>query len=137
MAVRDGDRPLDNHQASSTYDELYERPLEADDAVAPPAPLIVAYVEVLVARYPDDVVRSVVWASASVVDEASGPIVHLLMSYGKAEEVSEYAAESAREHGLARFDPQGEFLRPRAACSSSGGPREDARYVWSRVRCDC
>ncbi|MFF4457217.1 hypothetical protein [Streptomyces goshikiensis] len=63
--------------------------------------------EALVARYPDDVDRCAVWASAPVIDEASGPIVYLLMSYGKAEEVSEYAAALAREHGLICFDRQG------------------------------
>ncbi|MFE2537527.1 hypothetical protein [Streptomyces sp. NPDC059371] len=54
LAVWDGDRPLDEDQAGSTYDELYERYLESDDVVVPPAPRIVACVEALVARYPDD-----------------------------------------------------------------------------------
>lgn len=112
LAVWDGDRPFDNRAASSMYDELYERYLKSDDVVVPPAPRIVAYVEALVARYPDDVDHSVVWASPPVIDEASGPIVYLLMSYSKAEEVSEYAAALAREHGLVCFDPQGECLRP-------------------------
>jgi hypothetical protein len=34
------------------------------------------------------------------------------MSYGRAEEVSEYASALAREHGLVCFDPQAERLRP-------------------------
>ena len=106
------DRPLDDRQAGLTYDELYERYVESDDVVVTPAPRIVAYVEALVARYPDDVDSGVVWASPPVVEEASGPIVYLLMSYGKAEEVSEYAAALARKHGLVCFDPQGECLRP-------------------------
>ncbi|MEV8547560.1 hypothetical protein [Streptomyces sp. NPDC051572] len=113
LAVWDGDRPLDNRRAGLAYDELYERYLESDDVVVPPAPRIVAYVGALLARYPDHHVdRSVVWASPPVIEEASGPIVYLLMSYGKAEEVSEYAATLAREHGLVCFDPQGECLRP-------------------------
>ncbi|WP_405784158.1 hypothetical protein OG512_37250 [Streptomyces sp. NBC_01378] len=111
LAVWDGDRPLDDDQAGSTYDELYERYLESDDVVVPPVPRIVAFVEALTARYPDDVDRSVVWASTPVIDEASGPIVYLLMSYGKAEEVSEYAAALACAHELICFDPQGESLR--------------------------
>ncbi|WP_406728854.1 hypothetical protein WJ438_35665 [Streptomyces sp. GD-15H] len=111
LAVWDGERPLDNHQAGATYDELYERYLESDD-VMPPAPRIVAYVEALVERYPNDVDRSAVWASSPILNEASGPVVYLLMSYGTAEEVSEYAASLAREHGLVCFDPQGECLRP-------------------------
>jgi hypothetical protein len=112
LAVWDGDRPLDDRQASLTYDELYERYLESDDVAVAPEPRIVAYVEALVARYPDSVDRSVVWASPPVIEEASGPIVYLLMSYGKAEEVSAYAATLAREHGLVCFNPQGECLRP-------------------------
>jgi hypothetical protein len=112
LAVWDGDRPSDNRAASSMYDDLYERYLESDDVVVPRTPRIVAYVEALVSRYPDDVDRSVVWASPPVIDEASGPIVYLLMSYSKAEEVSEYAAALAREHGLVCFDPQEECLRP-------------------------
>ncbi|MEU2180921.1 hypothetical protein [Streptomyces thermolilacinus] len=111
LAVWDGDRPFANRAAGSMYDELYERYLESDDVVVPPASRIVAYVGALVARYPDDD-RSVVWASSPVIEEASGPIVYLTMSYGQAEEVSEYAAELAREHGLVCFDPQGECLRP-------------------------
>ncbi|MFD5630845.1 hypothetical protein [Streptomyces sp. NPDC127072] len=111
LAVWDGVRPLDDRAAGLTYDEFYERYLESDDVVVPPAPRIVAYVEALVARYPDDADGSVVWASPPVIEEASGPIVYLLMSYGEAEEVSEYAAMLAREHGLVCFDPQGECLR--------------------------
>jgi hypothetical protein len=34
------------------------------------------------------------------MEEASGPIVYLTMSYGKADEVPEYAAALARAHGL-------------------------------------
>ncbi|WP_327187441.1 hypothetical protein [Streptomyces sp. NBC_01334] len=112
LAVSDRNYVLDDGQAGLAYDELFERYLESDDVVVPPAPRIVAYVEALVARYPDDSDRSGVWASPPVTDEASGPIVYLLMSYGEAEEVSEYAAALAREHGLVCFDPQEERLRP-------------------------
>lgn len=112
LAVWSGESPLDNHQAGSVYDELYARYLESDDVVMPPTPRITSYVEALVQRYPDDIGGGVVWASPPVINEASGPIVYLLMSYGKAEEVSEYAAWLAREHGLVCFDPQRECLRP-------------------------
>ncbi|KOX37224.1 MULTISPECIES: hypothetical protein [unclassified Streptomyces] len=110
LAVWSGDRPRDDRRAGSTYDELYERYLESDDVVVPPTPRVTAYVEALVARYPDDD-HGVVWASPPVTEEASGPIVYLLMSFGKAEEVSEYAVGLAREHGLVCFDPQEERLR--------------------------
>ncbi|MGW6770981.1 hypothetical protein ACWGBX_11250 [Streptomyces sp. NPDC055037] len=112
LAVGDGDRPFDDRQAGLTYDQFYERYLESDDVVVPPAPRIEAYAEALVARYPDDADRRGVRASPPVTEEASGPLVYVLMSDGKAEEVSGYAATPAREHGLVCFDPQGEWLRP-------------------------
>ncbi|MDX3096824.1 hypothetical protein PV417_20080, partial [Streptomyces sp. ME19-03-3] len=110
--VWDGELPPDDHEAGSAYNELYERYLESDDVVIPPAPRIVDYVEALLDRYPDDIDGKMVWASPPVINEASGPIVYLVMSYSEAEEVSEYAASLAREHGLVCYDPQGETLRP-------------------------
>ncbi|MEU2289055.1 hypothetical protein ABZ614_45505 [Streptomyces sp. NPDC013178] len=56
--------------------------------------------EALVDRYPDDAGGGGVWSSPPVMDEASGPIVDLCMSYGRAEGVSEHAASLALEHGL-------------------------------------
>ncbi|GGV26104.1 hypothetical protein GCM10010277_07460 [Streptomyces longisporoflavus] len=113
LAVWDGDRPRDDDQAGSTYDELYARYLGPEDAAVPPTPRIGAYVEALTGRYPDnDDFGGSAWVSTPVVDEASGPIVYLLMTYGRAEEVSAYAAALAHEHGLVCYDPQGECLRP-------------------------
>lgn len=109
LAVWDGEQPRDE-EADAVFDELYERYLDSEDVLAEPSPRIEAYVEALVERYPDDVPGSP-WASPPVMDEASGPIVYLLMSYSRAEEVSEYAAGLAREHGLVCYDPQGETLR--------------------------
>lgn len=109
LAVWDGELPRGD-EAGAVFDELYERYLDSEDVIAELSPRIAAYVEALVARYPDDAAGSP-WASPPVIDEASGPIVYLLMSYSRAEEVSEYAAALAREHGLVCFDPQGETLR--------------------------
>jgi hypothetical protein len=110
LAVWDGEQPLDDDAAGSALDELYERYLESEEAGVPPSPSIDAYVNALIERYPEDGHDSP-WASPPVIDEASGPIVYLLMSYSRAEEVSEYAAALARERGLTCFDPQGETLR--------------------------
>ncbi|MGW1067137.1 hypothetical protein ACWD4F_21790 [Streptomyces aureus] len=112
LAVWDGDRPLDNRQADSAYAELYERYLESDDVLVPPAPRIAAYVNALVARYPDENDPDFVWSAPPVIDGASGPIVYLAMSYGAAEEVCAYAATLAGRHGLVCFDPQDRSLRP-------------------------
>jgi hypothetical protein len=81
LVVWDGDRSLDHHQAGAVYDDLYERYLESDAVVAPPVPRITAYVEALLARYPDDADHGVVRASAPVLEEASGPVVYLTISY--------------------------------------------------------
>jgi hypothetical protein len=56
-------------------------------------------------------VLRILWASPPVIDEASGLIVYLLMTYSRDEEVSAYAAALARDHGLICFDPQAEALR--------------------------
>nr|WP_019993060.1 MULTISPECIES: hypothetical protein [unclassified Streptomyces] len=110
LAVWDGERPLNDDAAGSAFDEMYERYLESEDVAVPPFPRIKAYVNALIERYPEDD-RDSPWASPPVIDEASGPIVYLLMSYSRAEEVSEYAASLAREYELICFDPQGETLR--------------------------
>ncbi|MEU6768022.1 hypothetical protein ABZ916_36630 [Streptomyces sp. NPDC046853] len=111
LAVWYSEYPLDDDQAGTAYDELYARYLESDDVVISPVPRIDAYIEALTTRYPDDGAGGNVWASPPVIDEASGPVVCLLVTYGKAEEVSEYAATPAREHGLLCYDPQVERLR--------------------------
>ncbi|WP_215449239.1 hypothetical protein [Streptomyces sp. ATCC 21386] len=111
LAVWDGARPLDDEQAGSVYDELCARHLESDEAAAPPTPAVVAYVEALLRRYPDDIDGDTVWASPPVMDEASGPIVYLVMSYRAAQEVLDHAASLAREHGLVCYDPQVARLR--------------------------
>ncbi|MER5401328.1 hypothetical protein [Streptomyces sp. NPDC002599] len=114
LAVWEGESPRDDVEAGSAYDELYERYLESEDVAVPPSARIERYVEVLIERYPEDDhdgYRSP-WASPPLIDEASGPMVYLVMSYSRAEEASEYAAQLARSHGLVCFDPQGETLRP-------------------------
>ncbi|OPC76698.1 hypothetical protein B4N89_45250 [Embleya scabrispora] len=110
LAVWDCEQPLDDDAAGSAFDELYERYLESEETAVPPSPRIEAYVNALIERYPEDG-RDSPWASPPITDEASGPIVYLLMSYVRAEEVSEYAASLAREYGLICYDPQGETLR--------------------------
>ncbi|MFE3638028.1 hypothetical protein [Streptomyces sp. NPDC059168] len=116
LAVRDGDRPQADRQAGAIHDEFYERYPEPDDVVAPAVPD--ADADALVARHPHDAGHGAVRASPPVIDEASGPIGYLLISCGRAEEVSayaaasEYAAAPTREHALVCFDPQGERLRP-------------------------
>jgi hypothetical protein len=111
LVIWEGDRPADNNAAAARFDVLYERYLESEEIAEPPSPRIQAYVEALVGRYPDDGLDSP-WAAPSGLDDASGPIVYLLMSYSQADELSEHAAQLASTHGLVCFDPQTESLRP-------------------------
>lgn len=88
--------------------------LASEDVAVPPSARIESHLKALIERYPEDDqdgYRST-WASPPLIDEASGPMVYLLMSYSQAEEVSECAAQLARSNGLVCFDPQGETLRP-------------------------
>ncbi|MFF2996972.1 hypothetical protein ACFVTC_20810 [Streptomyces sp. NPDC057950] len=95
LAVWDGEQPLDDGAAGLVFDELYERYLESEEAAVPLLPRIDASASTLIERYPEDG-RDSPWASPPVIDEASGPIPYLLMSYVRAEEVSGYAASLAR-----------------------------------------
>jgi hypothetical protein len=103
IAVWEGDRPTDDQNAGSTYDELYQRYLESEENEEPPNPRIKAYVDALLERYPDDA-EDGVWSVSQ--DDGSGPIVYLTVLYSRAEEVSEYAGELATRHGLVCFDVQ-------------------------------
>lgn len=110
LAVWEGPIPDDNDVALAAYEALCELYLETDEPIDPSA-RIRAYVEALVRQYPDEAPTGV-WASSPVLDEASGPLAYLLMTYARAEEVAEFAAGLAQDHGLICFDPQGGTLRP-------------------------
>jgi hypothetical protein len=110
LAIWESPIPADNEDAQAVYAELCELYLEGDEPFEPTA-RIRTYVEALLKQYPDHAPTGV-WASTPVLDEASGPIVSLLMTYAWADEVAEYAAALARDHGLICFDPQGGTLRP-------------------------
>jgi hypothetical protein len=110
LAIWESPVPADNEDALAVYAGLCESYLECDEPLEPTA-RIRTYVEALLQHYPDDAPTGV-WASIPVLDEASGPIVSLLMTYARANEVAENAAALARDHGLICFDPQGGTLRP-------------------------
>ena len=110
LAVWEGPAPKSNDEAGSTLDDLYERYLESEDAAVPPNPRVQAYIASLRERYPDDTDESP-WATPSGMDEASGPIVYLLLSYSHADELSEYVSQLARAHGLVCFDIHDDSLR--------------------------
>lgn len=111
VTVWEGERPPSNDKAGTVFDELYARYLESENLAVPPTARIKAYAEALVERYPEETADGP-WVIPPVIDEASGPIIYLLMSYSRAGEVSEYAGQLARDHGLVCFDLQEEALLP-------------------------
>ena len=81
-------------------------------ASAPPSERIKAFIAALTERYPDitelpdDEVDDGVWSDGPLVDNASGPIFYFGIVGSRAEDVTEYVAHIAAEHGLVCFDPQ-------------------------------
>ena len=124
LAVWEGDRPASDEAATNFYDEQVGPVVE--DYVpgvsdAPPTSRIRAYIKALLERWPDEGLgadENNPWGTNSLLDDASGWFVYLTLSWGMAEEVSAFAADLARQHGLVCYDPQLERLRPEA-CSPS------------------
>jgi hypothetical protein len=111
LAVWEGELPSDDISASQTYESLMDRMEDGGPVEA--TPRIRAYVDALLARWPDiDVDESSPWATSPLAGEARGALVYFSMVYSRADEASGFAAQLAREHGLVCFDPQLECLRP-------------------------
>jgi hypothetical protein len=110
LAVWEGDRPSDDVGAAAHYGSLMDR-MESGE-LGEPTPRIRAYVEALLARWPDiDQSEDSPWASSPLMGEASGPLVYFPMVFSRADEASTFAAALARDHGLVCFDPQMGCLR--------------------------
>jgi hypothetical protein len=112
LAVWEGDMPSNDEEASAQYGALMDR-MEAGGFDDPaPTPRIRAYVEALLARWPDiDESEDSPWASSPLMNEAIGPLVYFPMVFSRADEASQFAADMAHQHGLVCFDPQSESLR--------------------------
>src|SRR5262245_51223554 len=88
LAVWEGQQPDTDEAAAAAFEDLCDRYLEAE-ARPEPTQKIRRYVEGLLTRWPDigdDVGASSPWASAPLIDEAIGPIVHFPMIYSHADE---------------------------------------------------
>ncbi|WP_198676136.1 hypothetical protein [Kribbella monticola] len=107
LAVWEGDVPFDDKAAAEEFERLYERYFVESPRRA--HPVIRGYVEELVERWPEG--EGGPWVSAPLIDSASGPIVYFSMVYGRADEVSEGAAQLAAEYGLVCFDANRSTLR--------------------------
>jgi hypothetical protein len=109
LAVWEGDRPSDDETAGEQYESLMDR-MESGE-LGEPTPRIRAYVEALVARWPDiDEVEASPWADSPLMGNARGPLVYFGMVFSRAGEASTFAADLARSHGLVCYDPQMEGL---------------------------
>ena len=105
-----GRAPPDDAIAGIAY-KAHMDVLELNDE--PPTPRIRAYVEALLARWPElGEADDVPWAMSPLMDQTSGPVAYLNLVYSMAQEASVFAAKLAQEHGLVCYDPQIECLRP-------------------------
>jgi hypothetical protein len=117
LAVWGGGRPADDKAATEFYLEHIVPQLEEYDPgqPVPPTPRIRAYVEALLARWPDIHVAggdNSPWSAGPLIGEAVDWFVCFSMQWGREAEASAFAAETARQHGLVCYDPQTETLRP-------------------------
>jgi hypothetical protein len=112
LAVWDGPQPASDKEALKIFEQLYERYVERRDD-APPTERIAAYVDALLARYPDiteveeDAEDTTPWNTGPLINEAAGPFIYFgMVTNSVAEEAHAYAVATARSMGLVYFDPQ-------------------------------
>lgn len=129
IAVWEGEQPESDAAAAARFDALYAWSVDADD---PPTPALVAYVDALLARYPDltdvdaDAVDESPWADGPLIDNAIGPLLYFALVSSKLDAALPFIVETARERELVCFDPQtGELL---------GRERERRTRRWWRRR---
>jgi hypothetical protein len=94
LAVWEGQQPDSDEAAAAAFEYLCDRYLETE-ARPEPTQKIRRYVKILFTRWPDtsdDAGASSPWASAPLIDEATGPIVHFPMVYSQADEAAAFAA---------------------------------------------
>ncbi|WP_121034715.1 hypothetical protein [Terracoccus luteus] len=108
----------------------------------PPSAPIRAFVDAVVARFPEldmDSGPECPWASAPLIDEAVGDIIYFPMTYSGAEFARDPVAEVAASLGLVCYDPQAEQLLPEVAASQSEQPSPEPRETqptagwWRRI----
>jgi hypothetical protein len=114
LAVWEGETPVSDKAAAQIFQELYALPDQ------PPTPRIEAFVQALLARYPDiddDNEEETPWSDGPLMNDASGPLFCFGMTYGDEDlftDAFEFIAETAEAHGLIMYDPdQGTLVVPR------------------------
>lgn len=115
LAVWEGPMPPTNEAAAGVFRQLMDR-LERGEGESQASPRIRAYVDALLARWPDitgEPDDESPWADGPLIANAFGEAIYFSMVWSRADEAAEFAARVAAEHGLVCFDPQSESLLPR------------------------
>ena len=135
LAVWQGPMPATAEDALAQYEAMVER-LGAGQ-LEEPTPTIRAYVDALLARWPDiddEDDNDTPWVTSPLIGEAFGNAIYFPMVWSRCEEASDFAAHLAQQHGLVCFDPQLGNLRPvLAPVASAGVSHTGGRTVWSRL----
>lgn len=109
LAVWEGERPVSDAEAAEAYARIMD-PLETAEP-EPPTPAITAFVQALLAHWPDiDVDESSPWSASPLMGDASGSTFYTGVVWSRADEAGEFIAATARAHGLVCYDPQSEHL---------------------------
>lgn len=116
IAVWAGEPPASDDAAAARYAELcnlFEEPPEEL-----PDPTVVAFMNDLLARYPDiteDGSEDSPWSIGPMKDDILGTFTYLPMRYDKFADAMGFIVERANAHQLVCFDPQQERLLTPAA----------------------
>jgi hypothetical protein len=108
LAVWEGARPSSDREALQMYESLYGLYIDTDTPTQPSA-AIAAYVDALLARYPDrtELDDESPWSDWPLVESASGPLIYFgLVRNAALDDAWAFAVETARSMGLVSFDPQ-------------------------------
>ncbi len=114
LAVWEGDLPSGDQDSAEAFEAtiaMFDR-----EPRPGPTPRIRAYVDALLARWPDldedaENEDDTPWSDGPLIGNAAGQVLSFGMVHSRAEEASVFAVELARKHGLVCFDPQLEALR--------------------------
>lgn len=112
LAVWEGPQPASDKEAAATFEALYDRYVARDDTT-PPTARITAYVDALLARFPDftelddDAMDDNPWADAPLISNAIGPFMYFgMVRSATFDEAWSHAVSTARSMDLVCFDPQ-------------------------------
>lgn len=107
LAVWEGEHPRDDEHAVDVFEAL--RSLYSGDDPVPPTPGIKRYVQAMQARWPGPTAKPddpSPFASGSLIDNVSGPLIFFGIRQEVVIEVGSDAAYVARLLGLVCYDPQ-------------------------------